>query len=125
MKVLLLFAHLIFISLFLPAQNSPGNTISFLGITVDSLGKPAPGATVEITGNNIKKADVSNMDGSFSIDNLPVINEYTLNVTAIGFGKLSKKIILTAEDKNKAQKSIGTITLVSQVNTLASVLVTA
>ena len=64
------------------------------------------------------------MDGSFSIVDLPVRAEYTLSVTAIGFGKLSKKITLTPEDKNKAQKNIGTITLLSQVNTLSNVVVT-
>ncbi|HEX5152491.1 MAG TPA: TonB-dependent receptor family protein [Parafilimonas sp.] len=125
MKALLLFTQLIFISLFLSAQNSPVSTISFSGVTVDSLGKPAPGATVEITGNNIRKADVSNMDGSFSVDKLPVAKEYTLTVTAIGFGKLSKKIVLTPEDRRQTQKNIGNVTLISQVNTLSSVVVTA
>ena len=125
MKALLLFTHLIFINLFLSAQNTPVSTISLSGIAVDSLGKPAPGATVEITANNIKKADVSNMDGSFSIDKLPLAKEYTLTITAIGFGKLSEQIILTSEEKSKGQKNIGNVTLVSQVNTLSSVVVTA
>lgn len=59
--------------------------------TVFSNGSPIPGANVGIP--DIQKGDASNQDGEFHIKNIPT-GTYTLQASAVGFKKFTKKITI-------------------------------
>ncbi len=79
------------------------NVGHFYGKIVDSKNKPVEGATVQLTGNKfdtitktlkqaILKTVITQTNGDFSLDNLSVMGNYKLKVTAISFKMLEKQI---------------------------------
>ena len=85
------------------------------------------GATIELTNtaginsdNYFKRSTVANLDGHFTVENIPPSETYILTITAIGYKTITKRISLTPQDN----KNIGVIKMVTQTKTLANVVVT-
>ena len=136
MKFLLL-CFLVVFSIYGFGQDN--KTVEFTGIITDSItNKALAGATITFTYDNpkitsdnpglyVKKNSISTNSGKFDI-NLPVVNKFSLTVSAIGYETLFKEIFLTdssTSDKKTILKNFGAVKLKQNSNTLSNVVVTA
>lgn len=127
MKYTLLFSLLLTVSFAFAQNNKATSTVT--GLILDSTTqKPVPGATIEITStnsnthSNYKGNAISDLNGRFSIKNVPVVNKPQITITAIGY---NAQVIQTVFSENQTTKDIGTVHLSQHTNTLNTVVVTA
>lgn len=125
------------------------NVGHFYGKVVDSkTGKGLDGATVQLTGNKYDsstkkravgaiKAVITEANGDFSLDNLPVMGNFTLKLSAVGYKPVEQKVSFNIkmgggmpeggreQMMSMVDKDLGNIHLESTATELATVTVTA
>lgn len=121
-----------------PGANRTGH---FYGKIIDSkTNKGLDGATVLLMGSRFDSATKKNVEqvlrtvitetnGDFNIDNVPVQKSYQLNVSAIGFKSISEKIDFSARPGavvvDPFDKDLGNIKLTADPSDLGNVTVTS
>lgn len=95
-KLLKLLVVTVFFSL--TAMKSAAQTGSIQGLITDENGIYVPGATVMI--ESLKKGDVTNFDGKFTIVSVPV-GTYTLKVSYLGYKDITKEVEVKENETSK------------------------
>src|SRR5690348_1349142 len=132
-------------------NNGNMNVGHFYGKVLDAkTDKPVEAATVQLTGGRfdtstkkiktaILKTTLTENNGDFSLDNLPVFGKFNLKISAVGYKPYIQQITfglkfqndgnLNQQDRlqqmmNMVDKDLGNIKLIEDSTTLASVTVT-
>lgn len=115
-------------------QQFTGNSqITLTGTIIDSsTNKAISGATIELsyaTGENLtrylKRMVVASGDGKFTFESIPLVKEYSLVVSAVGYETIFRQFIIPEKVNKTTVKNIGTVKMAREAKMLANVVVSS